>query len=147
MTRTLAVALTVLAGALVATQTNVNGRLGRGVGTFPAATINFGLGLVLLVAFTLLFGGGLGSLARVGSLPRWTLLGGAMGAANVAIGLVAVRALGTGGFTAALIAGQLTLAVVIDRFNLFGFGYHALDATRIAGVVLLAGGAWLVLRH
>jgi transporter family-2 protein len=145
--RTLAVLLTVLSGALVATQTNVNGRLGRGVGTLPAATINFGLGLVLLLGLTVLFGGGLGSLGKVGGLPKWTLLGGAMGAANVAIGLVAVRTLGTGGFTAGVIAGQLTLAVVIDRLNLFGFGYHALDATRIAGVVLLAAGAWLVLRH
>jgi bacterial/archaeal transporter family-2 protein len=70
-----------------------------------------------------------------------------MGAANVAIALLAVRVLGTGGLTAAMIAGQLTLAVVIDRFDLFGFGYHALDATRIAGVVLLAAGAWLILRH
>ncbi len=49
--------------------------------------------------------------------------------------------------TNGVIAGQLTLAVVIDRLNLFGFGYHALDATRIAGVVLLAAGAWLILRH
>jgi transporter family-2 protein len=55
--------------------------------------------------------------------------------------------LGTGGLTAGLVAGQLTLAIVIDRFNIFGFGYHALDATRIAGVLLLVAGTWLILRH
>jgi transporter family-2 protein len=145
--RTLAIVLTVCAGALTATQANVNGRLGRGVGTLQAATINFGVGLVVIVLLTLLFGGGFGTIAKAGTLPRWTLLGGAMGAAIVAIGLVSVRVLGTGGLTAVMILGQLTLAVLIDRFNLFGFGYHALDATRIAGVALLAAGTWLILRH
>jgi transporter family-2 protein len=145
--RTLAVVLTVCAGALMATQSNINGRLGRGVGTFQAATVSFAVGLVVIVALTLLFGGGLGPIARAGSLPKWTLLGGAMGAAIVAISLVSVRVLGTGGLTAALLAGQLTLAVLIDRFNVFGFGYHALDATRIAGLALLVAGTWLILRH
>ena len=147
ISRTLAIVLTVSAGALTATQANVNGRLGRGVGTMQAATISFGVGLIVIVSLTLIFGGGFGPIAKAASLPRWTLVGGAMGAAIVAISLVAVRVLGTGGLTAAMISGQLTLAVVIDRFNLFGFGYHALDATRIAGVVLLAAGTWLILRH
>jgi transporter family-2 protein len=147
ISRTLAIVLTVSAGALTATQANVNGRLGRGVGTMQAATISFGVGLVVIVALTLIFGGGFGPIAKAASLPRWTLVGGAMGAAIVVISLVSVRVLGTGGLTAAMISGQLTLAVVIDRFNLFGFGYHALDATRIAGVVLLAAGSWLILRH
>ena len=145
--RTLAVVLSIGAGALMALQSNVNGRLGRGIGTFQAATISFGVGLVVIVALTLLFGGGFGSISRVSSLPKWTLLGGAMGAAIVAISLVSVRVLGTGGLTAALLAGQLTLAVLIDRFNVFGFGYHALDATRIAGLALLVAGTWLILRH
>jgi transporter family-2 protein len=145
--RTLAIVLTVCAGALMATQSNVNGRLGRSVGTLQAATISFVVGLVVIVALAMAFGGGLGSIAEAGSLPKWTLLGGAMGAAVVAISLVAVRVLGTGGLTAAAVAGQLTMAVLIDRFNIFGLGYHALDATRIAGVLLLCAGTWLILRH
>ncbi len=147
VSRTLAVVLTVAAGALMATQSNINGRLGRGVGTLQAATISFGVGLIILLLATAFIGGGLGSLAKAGRLPAWMLLGGAMGAAIVAISLVSVRVLGTGGLTAAMISGQLTLAVLIDRFNLFGFGYHALDATRIAGVLALAAGTWLILRH
>jgi len=147
ISRTLAIVLTMCAGALTATQANVNGRLGRGVGSLQAATISFGVGLVVVVALTVLFGGGLGPIAKAGSLPRWTLLGGAMGAAIVVISLISIRVLGTGGLTAVMISGQLTLAVVIDRFNVFGSGYHALDATRIAGVLLLAAGSWLILRH
>ena len=147
LSRTAAIVLTVCAGALLATQSNVNGRLGHDIGTLQATTINFIIGLVILLALTALLGGGFGSLAKVASLPKWTLSGGAMGAVIVAISLVSVRVLGTGGLTAATISGQLTLAVVIDRFNLFGSGYHALDATRIAGVLLLVAGTWLILRH
>ncbi len=147
ISRTLAIVLTVSAGALTATQANVNGRLGRGIGTMQAATVSFAVGLIVIVLLTLLFGGGLRPIARAASLPRWTLVGGALGAGIVAVSLVSVRVLGTGGLTAAMISGQLTLAVLIDRFNVFGFGYHALDATRIAGVVLLAAGTWLILRH
>ena len=108
--RSVAIALAVISGALVATQANVNARLGRSVGTFQAATINFSLGLVVLVAAMFISGGGAGGLTKIGRVPPWALLGGAMGAANVAIGLLAVRVLGTGGFTAGVIAGQLTLA-------------------------------------
>jgi transporter family-2 protein len=147
ISRTLAITLCVCAGGLMATQANVNGRLGRGVGTLQAASISFGVGLVVVLALTVLFGGGFGSIGKAASLPGWTLSGGAMGAVIVAVSLVAVRVLGTSGLTAATIAGQLTVAVVIDRFNVFGSGYHALDATRIAGVVLLAVGGWLILRH
>ena len=111
--RTAAIVPAIVSGALVATQANVSARLGRSVGTFQAATIHFGLGLVVLVAVMFLFGGGAGGLAKIGRVPPWALLGGAMGAANVAIGLLAVRV---------LVAGQLTLAVVIDRFDVFGFG-------------------------
>jgi uncharacterized membrane protein YdcZ (DUF606 family) len=39
--RTLAIVLSVCAGALMATQSNVNGRLGRGIGTFQAATVSW----------------------------------------------------------------------------------------------------------
>jgi uncharacterized membrane protein YdcZ (DUF606 family) len=38
----------------------------------------------------------------------------------------------------------LAPAVVIDSF---GFGYQALDATRIAGVLAAVAGSWLILRH
>ena len=43
--RGVAIALAVVSGALVATQANLNARLGRSVGTFQAATVNFTLGL------------------------------------------------------------------------------------------------------
>ena len=46
---------------------------------------------------------------------------------------------------AILIAGQLVMGVVIDRFGLFGVEQIALSWTRLLGVGLLAAGAALSL--
>ena len=45
------------------------------------------------------------------------LLGGACGVAVVTSSIFAVGHLGAGGVTAAVVAGQLTASVVIDRFG------------------------------
>lgn len=146
MSRTLAVPLTALAGALVALQAPINSRLGKSVGTFPAAVFSFAVGLLLLVVIALVASNGLGGLGRVGRAPWWALLGGLLGAAYVVSVLVTVRTLGAGGVTAATIAGQLTMAVLVDQFGLLGIARHPIGVGRIAGVALLAAGVYLIVR-
>ena len=147
MGRTLAVALTAVAGALVALQAPVNSRLGKELGTLQAASVSFAIGLVVLVALALVLGGGLGNVGDVSHVPARYLIGGVLGAAYVASVLVTVRTLGVGGVTAATIAGQLAMAVVIDQFGLLGVARHPVTAVRVAGVALLAAGAFLVVRN
>ncbi|GAC1440697.1 MAG: DMT family transporter [Solirubrobacteraceae bacterium] len=146
MSRAAAVPLTALAGMLVALQAPINSRLGRGVGTFPAAVFSFGVGLLVLVLIALLASDGLGGLGRLSGAPWWALLGGLLGAAYVASVIVTVRTLGAGGVTAATIAGQLTMAVIVDQFGLLGVARHAIGAERVAGIVLLAAGVFLIVR-
>lgn len=146
MDRGSAVVLTAIAGGLVACQAPINSRLGKVLGTFPAASVSFGIGLVILVAIAALAGGA-GHVTRIAHVPWWYLLGGALGAAYVATVLVAVRTLGAGGLTAATIAGQLTAAVVVDHFGWLGVARHPIDAARVAGVLLLAGGVFLIVRN
>ena len=147
MGRTLAVALTAGAGCLVALQAPVNSRLGKTVGTFQAATVSFAVGLAVLVAVVAVAGGGFGGLGRIGRVPVGYLAGGLLGAAYVASVLVTVRTLGAGGVVAATIAGQLTMALLIDRFGLLGVARQPVTAARVAGVVLLAAGVYLVVRR
>jgi transporter family-2 protein len=147
MSRVLAVTLTAAAGMLVALQAPINSRLGKGVGTFPAAALSFAVGLVVLMVIALLASDGFGSLGRLGGLPWWAFLGGLLGAAYVANVLVTVRTLGAGGVTAATIAGQLTMAVVIDHFGIAGVARQPVTAARVAGVALLAAGVFLIVRN
>lgn len=146
MDRWVAVAAMVAAGGLVAMQAPINSTLGKSVGTFAAASVSFAVGLAVLACITLLFADGFGEVANAADLRWYYLTGGLLGAAYVTTVLVSVRTLGAGGVTAATIAGQLTLAVIIDRLGWFGVAQRGFTVERVAGLVLLAVGTFLVVR-
>lgn len=147
MDRGLAVLLTAAVGALVATQAPVNARLSHAVGRLPAASISFVIGTTVLVILALVVGGGYGKVGAIRHLPWWALAGGFLGAAYVTCVLVTVQTLGAGGVTAATIAGQLTMALVIDQFGLAGVAKQPITASRAAGVILLGLGTFLIVRE
>jgi transporter family-2 protein len=82
----------------------------------------------------------------VRSVAWYYLLGGVLGAAYVTTVLVTVRTLGAGGVTAATIAGQLSLSLVVDQLGILGVHKHPITALRLLGVVLLAAGTFLIVR-
>ena len=145
MDRGLAVLLTALVGGILALQAPINAGLGRATGNLPAALISFMVGTLALALIVALSGGasGLGSTFDV----RWYyLVGGLLGAAYVTMALIAVSSIGAGGVAAATITGQLVASVMIDRLGILGLERTALSASRIAGVVLLLAGTYLVVR-
>lgn len=137
----------IAAGSFIALQAPINGMLGRSVGTFAAASVSFAIGTAALIAITALFGGGFGDLGEARGLPWYYLTGGVLGAVYVTSALATVRVLGAGGVTAATITGQLTAAVLVDRLGVLGLEQRPLSALRVAGVVLLAAGTYLVVRE
>ncbi len=145
MDRGLAVALTAVAGGLIAAQAPINAELGRSTGTMAAALVSFLIGTIALAAIVVLSGkaGGLGNTFEVS---WYYLLGGFLGAIYVFNALVAVSAIGAGGVAAATIFGQLTASVAIDRLGLFGLDEVPLTPERILGIVLLLAGTLLVVR-
>ena len=147
MSRSLAVFLGIGAGCLVGMQAPINSRLGKTIGTLPAASFSFIVGTAALVLITVIVQGGLGALGGVGRAPWWALVGGLLGAIYVATALVAVRTLGAAGLTAVVIFGQLGVSVVVDRFGLLGIARHPVGAQRVIGLVLLALGVALVVRR
>ena len=141
-----ALLLTVVAGGLIAMQAPINSMLGKSVGTFAAASVSFVVGTIALVLITVLVGGGFGDVGEASHLPWYYLTGGLLGAVYVTTALVAVRSLGAGGVTAATIAGQLTLSLVIDQLGILGVDKQAITWERVLGVVLLALGTLLIVR-
>jgi bacterial/archaeal transporter family-2 protein len=142
----LPVLATVVAGGFVALQAPINSTLGKTVGTFAAASVSFAIGLAVLVAITLVAGGGFGDVSKAGDLHWYYLTGGLLGAIYVTTVLLSVRKLGAGGVTAATIAGQLTMSVIIDRAGLLGLPERGLTVQRLLGIALLAAGTVLVVR-
>jgi transporter family-2 protein len=142
----LAVFLTACVGGLIALQAPINSQLGRVVGTFQGAFVSFAIGTVLLLALASVTGGGLGQISEARHLTWYYLLGGVLGAAYVTTVLVTVRTLGAGGVTAATIAGQLTLSVVVDQLGILGVAKHPITAGRVLGIALLAAGVFLIVK-
>jgi bacterial/archaeal transporter family-2 protein len=147
VTRGVAVFLTAAAGALVAIQAPINSHLGKKVGTFQAAFVSFAVGTLLLAGIVALAGGGFARVPEARHVTWYYLLGGVLGAAYVTCVLLTVRTLGAGGVTAATIAGQLTMAVVLDQLGAFGLAKHPITAARVAGVALLVAGVFLIVRR
>ena len=146
MDRTSAAILVVAAGTAIGAQAPINGTLARTIGTFQAATVNFAVGLALLVAIVAIAAGGFGGMSDIGQAPWWSLLGGACGVAIVSASIVGVGHLGAGGVTAAVVAGQLTASVVIDRYGLFGVERQSLTIGNLVGIALLAIAVYLIVR-
>ena len=145
MDRGFAVLVMALVGGCIALQAPINAGLGKSTGSFAAATVSFAVGTLLLGAIVVLSGkaGGLGSVAHV----QWYyLLGGALGAAYVFSALVLVNNIGAGGVAAATVTGQLTTSVVLDQIGFLGLDKQPISPARIAGVVLLLGGTYLIVR-
>ncbi len=147
MSRALAIVLVAAAGVLVGIQPPVNARLGRALGSIPAAALSFVIGTVALLLIVSLSSEGIGSFANVGKAPWWALVGGLLGAFYVTVAIVTVRTLGVGSLTAIVICGQLAAAVVLDRFGLLGIARQPIGAGRIIGLVLLMIGVILVVRR
>jgi transporter family-2 protein len=142
----LAVLLTAAVGGLIALQAPINSNLGKAIGTFQAAFLSFAIGTVVLLGIALVAGGGLGDLGEVRNVGWVYLTGGLLGAAYVASVLVTVRTLGAGGVTAATIAGQLTVSLVVDQLGLLGVAKQPITAAKLFGVLLLATGVFLIVR-
>jgi transporter family-2 protein len=142
-----AVAVAAVVGGLVATQAPLNSQLGRVVGGVNASVVALAVSFVALLTLATLTDG-LGGIRRIGDAPLHVAIGGGLaGALYVGSIVFTVRALGAGGLTALTIAGQLGIAMVIDHFGWLGVERSPITAAKVSGVVLLALGAWLVIRE
>jgi bacterial/archaeal transporter family-2 protein len=138
MDRIIALTAATLAGAVIATQAPTNGALGRSIGDLRAVVVNFAVGGIAIAVIALLVGGGLGGLR--GDPVRWHYLGGLAGAGFVTVAVLTIRPLGATLQTAAIIAGQLTMAAVVDHYGLLGVQVRPLTAAHAGGLGLLAAG-------
>jgi len=139
MPRPLAISLGVIAGALIAVQSRVNGELAIALsdGLF-AALLSFGIGTVLVTLPFAISGSeraklliAIKSLGR--QLPIWMILGGFFGGFFVMMqGLVAPE-IGVTLFTLAIVSGQATAALMVDSFGMLGLAKRKLSLARLAG--------------
>jgi transporter family-2 protein len=146
LSRTAIVASMVLAflcGAGIATQSRINGELGRQLNDgFAAAAISFGSGLVIvLIALAFSRSGRRGArqvafAVRTRRIPFWYVLGGGAGAFLVLTQGLVAGILGVALFTIGIVAGQTISGLFIDRRGLGTMQPKPLTVQRLVGSVL-----------
>jgi bacterial/archaeal transporter family-2 protein len=136
--------LAVAAGGALPFQAGINARLAAFVGgPIRASMISFAVGTVVLFLLALVATRGVVATGRLGQVPWWGWIGGAVGAGYVASTVAAAPRLGALNLFAAVIFGQLLCSVLLDHFGVL-YHEHGLSLGRIAGVVLLGAGVALV---
>ncbi len=145
MSRPVALLCTLAAGLLVGLQPASNAALSKHIGDLGAAFVSL-LISTAIVGVLLLVAGHPRQLSGVSAIRPEHLVGALGGAVVVAIGLVAVRPLGAGAVIALLVAGQVIISVVADRFGWFGLHHVGIGPGRVLGVTLVLAGTLLVTR-
>jgi transporter family-2 protein len=142
----LAIAAAIVSGALAALQAPTNAMLAKAVNSpVNAALVSFAVGTaaLLLLAFAL---GVRPSPPAMRLLPWYAWAGGLYGAFFVTAAAYAAPRIGLALFVAALIGGQLAMALAVDHYGAFGLSRQPITLTRLAGVTLVFAGVLLVRR-
>jgi bacterial/archaeal transporter family-2 protein len=137
--------LMLFGGIAIALQPSINARLAQKIGAYESSMISFAVGTLALLVIVML--AGRGNLRGLATVSWWELTGGFLGAFFVTLTIICVPRLGTSAVMASIIAGQLVAGALLDHFGLFGFRQLPLTPLRLAGMVLLAAGAALVIRR
>lgn len=142
-TAAVAIAATIVAGVLVATQHRINGELGQRLDDgFTAALISFGSGWLILMAIMAVSPRGQEGIRRMVTEVRarrvapWLLLGGLGGALLVlSQGLVA-GVVGVAIFSVATVTGQTISGMLADATGFAGGRRTPVTAPRVTGAAL-----------
>lgn len=141
--RAIAIVGAVIVGALTALQSRMNGGLAAMTHNgIEAAVVSFGSGFVLLTILVIVMPGIRRGLARIpgairsGELKWWQILGGLIGGAFVAVQSSTVPILGVAVFTVAMVAGQSTNSLIVDRIGLGPAGRQAISGSRVLAAVI-----------
>ena len=139
--------MTTVAGLAGSVQVAIMGRFGERVGVFEA--LAFSTLLTAVLSFAVLLAArqtvsGYGDGLRA---PVWLWAAGVMGLIVILSITFASPRIGAAATIGLLIAGQLAMGAVIDRFGLFGLEQIPISWERALGIALLAVGAALSLRR
>lgn len=134
-----------VAGAAMALQGTFNTAAGKVIGTAENTLLVHLIG-ALTIGILLLCGVGKGDFSQFRAIPPYGWLGGVLSAVIVFGVIAAMDKLGVGNATAVIILFQISAALVIDCFGLFGAEKMPFAWSRLGGVILLLIGTRLVLR-
>lgn len=143
----LSIVLALGAGCVMALQPAVNGRLSQYCShNLQASVISFGVGFAALLILGSVLQIGQPKLEQLVAVPWWGWTGGLLGAYMVTVSLWVAPSLGATRWIALVLAGQITLSLVLDHFGWLGYAQHPLTLRRVLAVGCLVLGVWGVMK-
>ncbi len=133
-----------LGGAAVGIQSPIAGAMGQRVGGTSSSVIVHASGLIFSIALLLLRGGE--RMRDWRTLPFYMLGAGIFGLILYQTINITFPRLGGTMMVALIIIGQLTAGMVIDHFGWLGVARHPIDMSRVAGMLMLFAGGFLISR-
>lgn len=141
------VLLTILVGCLVALQGAINSQLGKVLShPLQAAFISFLTGTIVLMIALWVSKFGFPTYSQVSTVHPSLLIGGIFGAIFVTSTILFIPKIGVANVLIAAVTGQMLLSLILDHFGLFGLDKQPASISRIAGVLFVVLGLYLVNR-
>lgn len=144
MTNLIAMLLAAAAGVAMALQGSLNSVLGKTIGRVEATMVVHVIGTVA-VAAALLLHFGTGNFSKMTQVPWYIYLGGLINVMIIYGVVAAIAEVGVAVATTAIIVGQVSTALLIDHFGMFGLEKICFTWWKLAGLALLAVGTRLML--
>jgi transporter family-2 protein len=140
----LAMSFALTAGIAMAVQGSLNAVLGKYVGQIEATLLVHIIGSAM-AGLIVLFGFGKGNLGKLMEVPWYAYLGGIISVLIIYGVAASIPKVGVALATTAIIVGQVSTAMLIDQFGLFGLEKVPFTFMKLAGLIFLALGARLML--
>ena len=139
-------AMAFVSGALMPLQAGINGLLAKEVSiVLNAATASFLVGTMVLLALAV-FQRDTVSIESLKNLHWWHWAGGLLGAFFVFTAAFVAPRIGALLFMVLVLLGQLSSAVFLDHQGWVGYKEIPINFGKIAGLLLILGGIWVVRR-
>ena len=135
------------AGMLLPLQNGLLTRVGKDLGQpVLAALAATALGTAAMLLYCVATRESVPTGADVARVPAWAWVGGVLGAVYLTAAILMTPKLGVAALTASVIAGQIVASAALDHFGAFGLDEKPINWSRVAGAVLVIGGAILAQR-
>ncbi|MCD4671810.1 MAG: DMT family transporter [Anaerolineaceae bacterium] len=140
----MAILMAMIAGIAVTIQAPLASILNQRIGQLESVFIVH-LGGTVVAGIILLFIAG-GNMRAWRNAPWYTYLAGLLGLAVIASLNIAILRMGSAATTVVLVTVNMALGAVMDHFGWLGLEVRPLTLPRIAGMLVMGMGAWLIVR-
>lgn len=139
--------LAIIAGAVLPVQAGLNVQLGKSVHQpIFAAFASFLIGTIGLLIYLFILKFDFSTISQTKTVSPVVWIAGILGAFYVAAVIILAPRLGTALTFVLVVAGQMTVSLVLDHYGLLGLPVKQINWQRLLGVAFLVAGVLLIRR-